>query len=87
VSADRLTEPASSPLWPQDGRLVLTVEEAARIVGVGRSAAYVAIRSGELPSQRLGRRIVVPVPMLRAWLGLDVVHPVQDEAVGNQDTQ
>lgn len=45
-------------------RATLTVEEAAELLGVGRSSAYEAARRGELPSMRLGRRLVVPVPAL-----------------------
>ena len=41
-------------------RLTLTIEEAARALGVGRNAAYDAARRGILPVIRLGRRLVVP---------------------------
>jgi excisionase family DNA binding protein len=40
------------------------VEEAAAILGIGRSAAYQAVASGELPALRIGRRIVVPAAAL-----------------------
>ena len=53
-----------------DGRVTLTVEETALLLGVGRSVAYEAARRGELPSRRLGRRVVVPVPALLVWLGI-----------------
>ncbi len=56
------------------GKLTLTVEEAAHILGLGRSAAYEAARRGQLPSRRLGRRIVIPVPLLLDWLGVDPTH-------------
>ena len=45
-------------------RRTLTVEEAARVLGIGRSLAYELVSRGELPSVRLGRRIVVPVAAL-----------------------
>ena len=45
-------------------RATLTVEEAAELLGVGRSSAYEAARRGDLPAVRLGRRLVVPVPAL-----------------------
>jgi excisionase family DNA binding protein len=48
----------------------ITVEEAAAVLGIGRSAAYEAVRRGDLPSRRLGRRIVFPVPALLTWLGV-----------------
>ena len=52
-----------------DGRVTLTVEETALLLGVGRSVAYEAARRGELPARRLGRRLVVPDPALLEWLG------------------
>jgi excisionase family DNA binding protein len=53
-----------------DGRLTVTVEEVAKLLGLGRSAAYEAARRGDIPSRRLGRRVVVPVPLLVEWLGI-----------------
>jgi len=38
----------------------LSVEEAARILGIGRSAAYEHAKSGALPTIKLGRRVLVP---------------------------
>ena len=38
----------------------LSVSEAARIRGSSRAHAYDCVRSGELPSITLGRRVVVP---------------------------
>jgi len=40
-------------------RLIYTVEKAGRLLGIGRSAAYEAARSGELPVIRIGRRLLV----------------------------
>jgi excisionase family DNA binding protein len=39
---------------------VLSVDEAGRVLGVGRSTMYGAIRRGQVPALRIGRRIVVP---------------------------
>ena len=52
-------------------RITLTVEEVASLLGLGRTAAYEAARRGQIPSRRLGRRVVVPVPALLTWLGAD----------------
>lgn len=41
-------------------RLTLTVEEAARALGIGRASAYDAVERGDIPAVRLGRRIVIP---------------------------
>jgi excisionase family DNA binding protein len=52
-----------------EGRVTITIEQAAQVLGLGRTAAYDAARRGELPTRRLGRRLLVPVPALLAWLG------------------
>jgi excisionase family DNA binding protein len=39
---------------------VYTVEEARRILRIGRNTAYEAIRTGAIPALRIGRRIIVP---------------------------
>jgi hypothetical protein len=57
-------------------RAVLTVPEAGAILRLGRSASYEAARRNEIPVLRLGRRLVVPVPLFLAMLG----------ALGNLDT-
>lgn len=41
-------------------RQTLTVDEAARMLGIGRGSAYEAVRRGDIPSIRVGRRLVVP---------------------------
>jgi excisionase family DNA binding protein len=40
--------------------LTMTVEEAGKLLGIGRSSAYGAIRRGELPFLKIGRRVLVP---------------------------
>ena len=49
-------------------RLLLTVEEAARRLGIGRTLAWRLVRSGDLPSIRLGRLVRVPQSALQVWL-------------------
>jgi len=59
-------EPAPHQVPPPDdlestGRLLLTVEEAARRLGIGRTLMYGYLQSGELKSIRIGRcRRVTP---------------------------
>lgn len=60
-------------------RLVLTVDELVALEGMpSRPVVYRELSryldsGGEagLPARRLGRRIVIPVPELLAWLGLE----------------
>lgn len=48
--------------------LVIRIEEAAKLLGIGRDLAYRLARAGEIPSVRLGRRLVVPRKALELWL-------------------
>ena len=41
-------------------RLVWSVEEAGRLLGISRAHAYELVARGDLPHLRLGRRLVVP---------------------------
>lgn len=67
-----MSQPIPPPALNELGRrITLSVEEVAPMLGLGRSAAYEAARRGEIPSRRLGRRVVVPVPALLEWLGAD----------------
>jgi len=60
---------------PTDHPLTLTVEQAAKLLGIGRSTAYELVHTGDIPSLRLGRRIVVPIGQIATQLGIgsDVV--------------
>jgi excisionase family DNA binding protein len=52
-----------------DGRrLAVRVSEAARMLDIGRSKAYELIRTGDLPSIRVGKTVRVPVDALEAWV-------------------
>lgn len=50
---------------------ILTVEEAAKFLRIGRTAAYDAVRRGDLPSIRIGRSLRVGRHQLEAMLGLE----------------
>lgn len=49
----------------------LSVEEAARILGLGRASGYEAVRRGDIPSIRIGRRLLVPTAALRRLLHVE----------------
>ena len=49
-------------------RMTLTVTEAAQLLGIGRSAAYEAARRGEIPTIRIGKRILIPWAALERLL-------------------
>ncbi len=57
-----------------------TVEEARALLGVSRQSAYAAVKSGDIPSIRVGGRILIPTAALRRLLQLDVpAHPGGDQ--------
>jgi excisionase family DNA binding protein len=45
-----------------------TVEEMAKVLGIGRRQAYDAVKSGDIPSIRIRKRILVPTKKLLALL-------------------
>ncbi len=51
-----------------DEKLVYTVEEAGALLNLGRSGAYDAVRRGDLPTIRIGRRILFPKEALDRML-------------------
>lgn len=59
--------------------LTISVEEAARLLGIGRNTAYDLVREGRLPHLRFGRTIRIPLAALSSWLdrqALDGFTPV-----------
>jgi excisionase family DNA binding protein len=48
--------------------LLLTVPQAARALGLGRTKVYELIATGSLPTVRFGRSVRVPVAKLQEWL-------------------
>ena len=63
----------------QENTLVYSVVEVAALLGIGRSKAYELVRSGTVPSLRLGRRIVVPKLAL-SWFLAECAYQNPDEA-------
>lgn len=43
-----------------DKRATVSVEDAARILGISRGLAYQMVHEGKLPCLRFGKRMVVP---------------------------
>ncbi|MFI6956652.1 helix-turn-helix domain-containing protein [Nocardia sp. NPDC050408] len=48
----------------------VSVPDAARLLGVGRSTVYTAVKSGEVPSIRVGNRVRIPSRWVRQVLQL-----------------
>jgi len=57
----RLPDPAEEP--------TISVERSGQILDISRASAYQAARRGEIPTIRIGRRILVPTARLLEMLG------------------
>lgn len=63
--------------------IAVSIADAARLSGVGRSSLYEAIGRGELPIRKRGRRSLVMVDDLRRWIeGLPSQHIATETAEG-----
>ncbi len=40
--------------------LALSVEEAAELLGISKGLMYEAVRMGQIPHIRIGRRVIIP---------------------------
>lgn len=49
----------------------MQVDDVAAALGLSRAATYNGVQTGEIPSIRIGRRIVVPTAAVRRMLQLD----------------
>jgi excisionase family DNA binding protein len=51
-----------------EGPRLITVPEAARVLGLGRSKTWQLVQRGELPVVRIGRSVRVPTDALATWV-------------------
>jgi len=58
-------------------RLTLSVEEAGKMLGLSRGLMYEAVRTGQIPSIRVGRRILIPRLALERLLQDDSLDSVK----------
>jgi excisionase family DNA binding protein len=74
---------------PRDSRerLTLSVEEAAEVLGIGRTLAYEAVRRGDIPTVRIGRRHLVPREALDQLLGSVTTNGERSRAESAVDPQ
>ena len=63
-------------------RLLLTIDQAARLTGVSRSTARRLIARGEWPYLKIGASTRIPLAQLHAWIAARTVsEPGQPEPV------
>jgi len=64
----RAADPNTADLLSDVVEHVLKVDDVARLLGVSTWSIYEAIKAGEMPAIRVGRRILVPTHVLRIWM-------------------
>jgi excisionase family DNA binding protein len=55
----------------QPRKLLITVREAADLVGLGKDTVYRLIAQGKFPYKRIGGVLRVPVKALEKWVEAD----------------
>jgi excisionase family DNA binding protein len=67
-----------------EGRVTITVGEAAEMLGISRTSAYLCARRREIPTVRLGRRVLVQVTRFMAMLEADPPPDENDDATAGE---
>jgi excisionase family DNA binding protein len=68
-------------------RLVYTVPEAGRLLGLGRNAAYDAAKRGDIPTIRIGRLLLVPKIPFHRMLGMTGTGPATPTEISDAGSQ
>jgi excisionase family DNA binding protein len=73
LSAGSALSPVGEAKLQSDSeRRTVSVEQAGRILGISRGAAYAHAKDGSLPTIRLGKRLLVPKAALDKLLAVEV---------------
>ena len=52
-------------------KMVFSISEAADMLGISLNHAYAMAKTGQIPSVKLGRRIVVPIDSLNRKINVE----------------
>lgn len=64
---------SDGPAVDFEDKVLLTVPETARALGIGTTLAYELVARGVLPHIRLGRALRVPRAALEAWIAANTL--------------
>lgn len=65
---------------PGVGRLAVSPNEAARLLGLGRTSIYAELGAGRLKSFKVGHRRLIPMVELHDWLDRRQQPEARDDA-------
>ncbi len=57
--------------------LVYSVTEAGKLLGLSRGSAYEAVKNGQIPSVKIGSRILVPKKALEKLLETAIINDIK----------
>ena len=66
--------------------LLVAVPDAARLLGIGTTLAWELVRAGEIPSVKLGRRVLVPRAALEHLAHSSILAATAQEVNSSPDT-
>lgn len=49
-------------------RLTYSIEETAKLLGISKNSCYLAVKTGQVPSLKIGSRILIPKAALEKML-------------------
>ncbi len=85
------THPAQPPQQPatgaQNAPLLIAVPDAAHLLGIGTTLAWDLVRAGEIPSVKLGRRVLVPRAALEHLAHSPLLAATNPESGNGHDIQ
>jgi len=67
ASPQLVAQPVQMPVDPEPDVTLLTVEEAARRLSLGRTTLYALLKDGQITSVRIGRRRRIPISAVAAY--------------------
>ena len=60
-----------------EGNVLLTISQAAKELGLGKSTVYVMAQRGQLPVVRIGSAVRINADRLREWIEKQTAQAVQ----------
>ena len=71
MTTQRIARPSLPPLPEPQDEPTIGVVLAGRYLGLSRSGSYDAAKRGDIPTIKVGHRILVPTASYRRMLGID----------------
>jgi excisionase family DNA binding protein len=82
---DKTGSPRPRRRAPLETPLLVSVPEAARLLGIGTTFGWAMVRSGDMPTVRLGRRVLVPRAALERLASTHGSEETAQESDGTYD--